>query len=736
MFIAYVLLPGLSSLSKLSVMEHQGFLVAVHVGAGNHSAKKEDNYKKTMSLACNASAAALQQRKGALSSCCDAIKHLEDDPITNAGVGSNLTFEGFVQCDASIMSGDGLFGAVGAVHGVRHPVQAAYLLANESCEPMTCGRVRPIMLVSDSHLSPDEMLSMLVSEGARRYAESRGLEVAANDQDPQYQVTDVARQAWRKYRAMVELADTQRAQQQEEILNCCGPDSHNHDNPPSQQQEEIPNCRGPDSHNHGNPPSQLQEEIPNCCGPDSHNHDNPPSQLQEEIPNCRGPDSHNHGNPPSQLQREFAHKPKAQIRVQDARSDGCQPRLNVGGLDVSLVPESPTALRGSESIPDSLDTTSLVHDTVGSVVVDAWGRTAAGVSSGGIALKRDGRVGEAAMFACGCWAQDLCLEDDERTEALMRPPACITKQAAGASRRVSAPCYNMRDHPNTHGSEEVTAHCEGYPAQGEELVKTVGAEGLPGARVSGVAVSVTGVGEAMIRGLVAKECGVQLLSRVDDPVDQVLAEILRAQGSGNVYPSCCSSSEPSDGGILAVRVKLGNGRVWCEVAAAHTSPSMGIGYQSSISSNAARKETHTSWDGHSDENESSGQTVGPLDTKNDQPLAGSIRDLEGTDDRDADAGTSIRDLEGTDDRDADAGTSIRDLEGTDDRDADAGTSIRDLEGTDDRDADAGTSIRDLEGTDDRDADAGTSIRDLEGTDDRDADAGTSIRDLEGTDDIG
>ncbi|GAX85469.1 hypothetical protein CEUSTIGMA_g12885.t1 [Chlamydomonas eustigma] len=585
MFIAYVLLPGLS---QLSVMEHQGFLVAVHVGAGNHSAKKEDNYKRTMSVACNASAAALQQSKGALISCCDAIKHLEDDPITNAGVGSNLTFEGYVQCDASIMSGDGLFGAVGAVHGVRHPVQAAYLLANESCEPMTCGRVRPIMLVSDAHLSPDQMLSMLVSEGARRYAESRGLEVAANDQDPQntevalshfvfqYQVTDMARQAWRKYKAMVELADTQK----------------------TQQQEEIPNCRGPDSHNHDNPPSQQQEEIPNCCGPDSHNHDNPPSQLQ----------------------REFVNKPKAQIRMQDARGDGCQPRLNVGGLDVSLVPESPTAL---------------------SVVVDAWGRTAAGVSSGGIALKRDGRVGEAAMFACGCWAQDLCLEDDERTEALMRPPACITKQAAGVSRRVSAPCYNMRDHPNTHGSEEVTAHCEGYPAQGEKLVKTVGAEGLPGARVSGVAVSVTGVGEAMIRGLVAKECGVQLLSRVDDPVDQVLAEILRAQGSGNVYPSCCSSSEPSDGGILAVRVKLGNGRVWSEVAAAHTAPSMGIGYQSSISSNTARKETNTSWDGHSDENQSSGQTLGPLDTKNDQPLAGSIRDLEGTDDRDADAGTSI-----------------------------------------------------------------------------------------------
>jgi taspase, threonine aspartase, 1 len=43
---------------------------------------------------------------------------LKDDPSTNAGRGSNLTENGSVECDASIMDGkSGVFGAVGAVPG-------------------------------------------------------------------------------------------------------------------------------------------------------------------------------------------------------------------------------------------------------------------------------------------------------------------------------------------------------------------------------------------------------------------------------------------------------------------------------------------------------------------------------------------------------------------------------------------------------------------------------------------
>lgn len=52
--------------------------------------------------------------------------------MTNAGLGSNLTMHGRVECDAAIVDGvTGAIGAVGAAPGIKNPVKAAHVLLKQ-----------------------------------------------------------------------------------------------------------------------------------------------------------------------------------------------------------------------------------------------------------------------------------------------------------------------------------------------------------------------------------------------------------------------------------------------------------------------------------------------------------------------------------------------------------------------------------------------------------------------------
>jgi len=86
------------------------------------------------------------------------VRRLEDDPTFDAGRGSRLNREGFVEMDASIMDGRHLrAGAVAAIRDVLHPISVARAVLERS-----------------EHV-------LLVGAGARAFAESCGAELCRTE---------------------------------------------------------------------------------------------------------------------------------------------------------------------------------------------------------------------------------------------------------------------------------------------------------------------------------------------------------------------------------------------------------------------------------------------------------------------------------------------------------------------------------------------------------------------------
>ncbi|XP_068650732.1 putative threonine aspartase isoform X2 [Aristolochia californica] len=180
---------------SLEAVENCRYFVALHVGAGFHSPSNEKSLRKAMKRACLAAASVLCHNSGG---CIDAvtaaIQVLEDDPSTNAGRGSNLTEDGHVECDASIMDGhSGAFGAVGAVRGVQNAIQVASCLLKEQMKgPMLLGRIPPLFLVG---------------EGARVWGKSKGIAVLQTiEEADSWLVTEKAKGHWLRYKQMLEDA--------------------------------------------------------------------------------------------------------------------------------------------------------------------------------------------------------------------------------------------------------------------------------------------------------------------------------------------------------------------------------------------------------------------------------------------------------------------------------------------------------------------------------------------------
>lgn len=141
----------------------EGF-VGVHIGAGQHSEARTSLYLSICAKACQVAIDILKEGGSAIEAATKATMVLEDAGETNAGYGSNLTEHGTVEMDAGLMDGDSLlFGAVGAVPGIKNPIQIAKLLVLEQGKGLLpLGRVPPGFLVGD---------------GARQWAKRKGVPV-------------------------------------------------------------------------------------------------------------------------------------------------------------------------------------------------------------------------------------------------------------------------------------------------------------------------------------------------------------------------------------------------------------------------------------------------------------------------------------------------------------------------------------------------------------------------------
>lgn len=134
-------------MTKLSRENMIFFSLNIILGAGNLI--EAINYKSVCKEAVQIGSTVLQH-SNALDACEAAIIHLENCDKTNAGFGSNLTWDGKIECEASIMDGLTLqYGACTNVNNIKNPIKLAKMLCEKQSSLLKFGRIPPMILCGD-----------------------------------------------------------------------------------------------------------------------------------------------------------------------------------------------------------------------------------------------------------------------------------------------------------------------------------------------------------------------------------------------------------------------------------------------------------------------------------------------------------------------------------------------------------------------------------------------------------
>ncbi|KAF4453200.1 hypothetical protein F53441_4073 [Fusarium austroafricanum] len=427
--------------------------IFIHAGAGFHSHQNEHIHLQACVAAVEMGMRFLRAGASATEAVEAALRILEDKEITNAGYGSNLSIDGVVECDATVVDHLGRSGACGAVPNIRNPISLAKLILDQSNKPLSLRRVAP---------------NALVGEGARVFAEEHGLITFPNE----YMVSKNARDRFLRWREDLKRADTKIREPKAlpdavDTIATCPPCQYDTSSPTKSQQS-IPrdqraaivagtwNEGQPDSPYVGTP---SQDRTPSPDQPTSASY----FRVKSNSPPTVGRSSSSRGalERPTQTYagvvsgaQGASSTPKLSSRKPNHMVNDFNPVMPENASNHqghhehatnkanNTSPETPpgkgygtdhqisTSPRGvkrplssddkaqphSQAMKDRIRFGSVnedaITDTIGAIAIDDRGQIAAGSSSGGIGMKHRGRLGPAALVGVGT-AVVPCDEEDE-----------------------------------------------------------------------------------------------------------------------------------------------------------------------------------------------------------------------------------------------------------------------------------------------------------------------------------